>query len=293
MRSRNLPGPANYGDSPTPATGPEATPVRRRSIGPVAGLRAAHVNPLYKSVARFIDFSTGGWPAGAHRRPTWRCNSIRQARPASRCAPWKAEPGLGPLRAHAVFEFPAHAAAPRERTPTRTCAATSRIPGMAEGGAPPGDEQSEREGPPIRSGRRRHDAGQHPVDCGWQAHHTSGPWWGSSWRWPRTGWSGWTRSSSWRFPRSQNARSRQRRCVCRIEVLPGNHRARRWRLAAAGVAVGGIQTAAATVAARHQSPAGLDSRLQVRRTGRVGFAVATNTSSGSRWAQSRPVSPES
>ena len=88
--------------------------------------------------------------------------------------------------------------------------------------------------------------------------------------------------------RSDDARARQRRGVRRIEGLHGDHVARRRRLAAAGVAMGGIQTAAADAAARRQSPAGLDPRLQGRRAGRIGVRGGNKVHRvAGAWARSR------
>ena len=282
-----------YGGQPNlPATGPEATPVPP-TLDWDLWLGCAEprtFNPLMTNQWRaFIDFSTGGslgdWLVH-NLGPAHLALQLDKASPTSvECVYVEGKnQWLWPLRAHIVFEFPARGSMPPVTVHTyqNMRGDFQNPPGMAEGERLfPAMNNLAEKGRPFVQGGDGMMLVEHPIDGGWQAHRTTGPWWGgSSGRRPRTGWpgrrsragwSGWTRSSSWRFSRSQNARSRQRRRVCRIEGLHGDHLARRRRLAAAGVAVGGIQAAAANAAARHQSPAGLDSRLQGRRAGRVGI----------------------
>jgi hypothetical protein len=96
--------------------------------------------------------------------------------------------------------------------------------GMADGERlfPPTNNLSE-EGRPFVQGCDGMMLVSNPTDLGWQADRATGSRWGiSSRRRARTRWQARTRRrrpSSGRFSRSQDACSRQRRGLCRVEGL--------------------------------------------------------------------------
>ena len=275
-----------YGGQPNlPATGPEATPVPPTLDWDLwlgcAEPRA--FNPLMTNQWRaFIDFSTGGslgdWLVH-NLGPAHLALQLDKASPTSvECVYVEGKnQWLWPLRAHIVFEFPARGSMPPVTVHTyqNMRGDFQNPPGMAEGERlfPPMNNLTEKGRPFVQGGdgmmlvstQLTVDGKPMPRQGGGGAAASGGrgP---ADQAVPAAG-----APSAWRISGSQDARAGQRRGVRRIEGLHGDHRPRRRRLAAAGVALGGIQTAAADAAARRQSPAGLDSRLQRRRAGRVGI----------------------
>ena len=277
-----------YGGQPNlPATGPEPETVPDTLdwdlwLGPAA---QRPFNPLMTNQWRaFQDFSTGGslgdWLVH-NLGPAHLALQLDKASPISvECVTVEGKnQWLWPLRAHLVFEFPA-----RANMPPVTIHAYQNMRGDFQN--PPGMGENDRLFPPMNNlaekGRPFIGSGDGMMLVGDQlttdgkpvsqagpggGRRTGRP--GRAWRRARrTGRDGRPRPG-WRARGSGVARSGKWLGVRRFQGLHGHHVSRRGRLAAPGIALGRVQAPAPAFAARGQSPAGLDSRLQRRRARRL------------------------
>jgi hypothetical protein len=274
-----------YGGQPNiPATGPEAT-TAPKSLDWDLWLGCADnrpFNPLLTNQWRaFIDFSTGGslgdWLVH-NLGPAHLALQLDKASPTSvECVFVEGKNNwVWPLRAHIVFEFPARGSMPPVSVHTyqNMRGDFQDPPGMQEGERlfPAMNNLAEKGRPFVQGGdgmmlvatqltaegKPMGRGGAPPAGGGRGPGGPGGPGAGRG-------------SASRHVVRPQDAGARQRRRFRRIEGLHGDHFARRGRLAAPGIALGGLQVADADAAARRESPAGLDTRLQGWRTRRIGL----------------------